>query len=72
MLGTFRPRWLASPMQLGFLSIDPQERIGPFALGSRPVESRFPKVLPFSASPVTSMMRARQVRDDPGKRDARN
>lgn len=36
MLGTFEPRWLASPMQLGFLSVDPQERIGPFALQFAP------------------------------------
>ena len=30
--GTFEPNWLATPMQYGFLSVDPSERIGPFKL----------------------------------------
>jgi hypothetical protein len=34
--GTFEPYWLASPMYYAFLSIEPQERIGPFVLRFAP------------------------------------
>ena len=34
--GTFEPYWLASPMYYAFLSVDPQERIGPFVLRFAP------------------------------------
>lgn len=30
--GTFTPEWLALPMNYAFISVEPQERIGPFAL----------------------------------------
>ena len=53
--GTFEPNWLATPMQYGFLSVDPSERIGPFKLhlvpDGRELSHRVP---PSSASPVTS------------------
>jgi hypothetical protein len=34
--GTYEPYWLASPMQYGFLSSNPSERIGPFTLHFAP------------------------------------
>ena len=34
--GTFEPAWLATPMNFEFLSVEPQERIGPFRLRFAP------------------------------------
>jgi len=34
--GTFEPGWLAHPMNFGFLSVDPNARIGPFAMRFAP------------------------------------
>jgi hypothetical protein len=34
--GTFEPSWLATPMNYEFLSVEPQERIGPFLLRFSP------------------------------------
>lgn len=34
--GTFEPGWLAQPMNAGFLSVDPNARIGPFSMRFAP------------------------------------
>jgi hypothetical protein len=34
--GTFEPAWLASPISAAFLSVEPQDRIGPFVLRFAP------------------------------------
>ena len=41
--GTFEPGWLATPMQYGFLSVDPSERIGPFKLHFVPDRRELPQ-----------------------------
>jgi hypothetical protein len=32
MFGTYKPAWLATPVELDFLSVDPTEQVGPLAL----------------------------------------
>jgi hypothetical protein len=36
LLGSFKPAWLATPVELDFLSVNPAERLGPLALRFAP------------------------------------
>lgn len=58
--GTFTPEWLAHPMNLDLLSVEPQDRIGPFAL-------RFPPDI--DRPDAASILRVTGHFDDPASSD---
>lgn len=49
--GVFEPAWLASPMQSGFLSVDPNKQLGPLAVSFEP--GKLPELAAASIVRVT-------------------
>ena len=49
--GVYEPDWLASPMQFGFLSVDPNEQLGPLAVSFQP--GRLPELAAASIVRMT-------------------